>query len=140
MREAISTINALANQFKMVRKLRLIFWVVVNRVQRSFSESVEFSLPHLTVIGYVGLLGFPLYYYIWTEVFPQPYESITLRLIGMVLCLGFVFLRYWPLSVRKYLAIYWFVVPKLPPIEKQAQKPSQHRDCSKTYCKPFNYF
>ena len=93
----------------VARRLYLLFWVVVNRIKRSFSDSVEHSLPHLTVIGYVGLFGFPLYFYIWKDLFPQPYENMTLRMVGALLCSGFIFIRYWPPAFRKYLGVYWFI-------------------------------
>jgi len=85
------------------------YWKSYNRISRSFSDSVEYSLPHLHIIGYVGLIGFPLYFWVWNSLFPQPYENLPLRLIGAALFLGLVLVPRWPKSIRPYIKIYWFV-------------------------------
>lgn len=109
MQTVLDKIGRAANYLEIFRQLRLGFWIVVSRIRRSFSESVEYSLPYLVYVGYVGVIGFPLYYHVWKDIFPQPYENLTLRLIGCVLFLGFVFIPYWPRVMRPYLAIYWFI-------------------------------
>ncbi len=35
----------------------------------------------------VGALGFPIYFFTWANVFPQPYENFWLRLVGSAACL-----------------------------------------------------
>ena len=68
------------------------------RLQQTLAQSVtrlllryERKFDHATwrfaVLGWVGCLGMPAYYVIWTVVFPQHYESLPLRLIGAALCL-----------------------------------------------------
>lgn len=39
------------------------------------------------VLAWIGCIGMPAYYLIWTYWFPQEYESLPLRLIGAALCL-----------------------------------------------------
>ncbi|QYF91956.1 HAMP domain-containing histidine kinase [Massilia sp. PAMC28688] len=39
------------------------------------------------VLSWVGCIGMPAYYLIWTYWFPQPYDNLLLRLVGMALCL-----------------------------------------------------
>jgi two-component system CAI-1 autoinducer sensor kinase/phosphatase CqsS len=46
----------------------------------------------LRFLAWVGCLGMPLYYVVWTWLFPQPFESLALRLLGMGLCLPAMFL------------------------------------------------
>lgn len=41
--------------------------------------------------GCLGAVGFPLYYFIWAHLFPQPYENLDLRLIGALLCAPLLF-------------------------------------------------
>lgn len=41
----------------------------------------EYFEPNLILAGIIGVIGFPLYYIIWKYIFPQQYESITLRVI-----------------------------------------------------------
>lgn len=39
------------------------------------------------LLAWIGFLGMPAYYSIWTYWFPQEFESLTLRLVGAALCL-----------------------------------------------------
>jgi two-component system CAI-1 autoinducer sensor kinase/phosphatase CqsS len=76
-------------------------------MNRSITESTEFSLPQLPIIGLIGFIGFPLYYWVWKYLFPQPYENLTLRLIGSALFFGLLTSHQWPAPYKKYLKIYW---------------------------------
>lgn len=60
-------------------------------------------------MGVFALIGFPLYYWIWHDLFPQPYENFFLRLVGMLFSLGVVLLKFWPEWMRRYLPYYWYV-------------------------------
>ncbi len=64
------------------------------RIQQSIASLLlryERKFDHATwrfaVLAWVGCLGMPAYYVIWTVCFPQHYESLPLRLIGAALCL-----------------------------------------------------
>lgn len=62
------------------------------------------------MIGILGLIGFPLYYYVWKYLFPQPYENFWLRMTGAAVCLPLLLFKHWPVRWQKYFAIYWLVV------------------------------
>jgi two-component system CAI-1 autoinducer sensor kinase/phosphatase CqsS len=47
----------------------------------------EHALIRLHFLAWIGCIGMPLYYLIWTTWFPQKFESPALRLLGFVLCL-----------------------------------------------------
>lgn len=55
----------------------------VQRNERKFDRETW----RFIVLSWVGCVGMPAYYLIWTYWFPQPYESLPLRLLGMALCL-----------------------------------------------------
>lgn len=55
----------------------------LHRYERQFDQQTW----RFVVLAWVGCLGMPAYYLIWTYLFPQHYESLTLRLIGAALCL-----------------------------------------------------
>ena len=93
----------------MASKSIIYFWYLVNRIIRSVDDSVEYSLPHLRILGLIGVFGFPLYYWVWKDIFPQPYESLELRLAGSLLFLGLATINYWPSVLQKYLKIYWII-------------------------------
>ena len=60
----------------------------------------------LIMLGWLGLFGFPLYYWIWEYLFPQPYENIGLRLAGMLVMAPFFFAR--RLHRAKWFDLYFF--------------------------------
>lgn len=74
-------------------------------MQRSLSNSAH----QLVAVGAIAFLGFPLFYWIWAVLFPQYYETISLRLIGSMLGLGLMLTPYWPVSWKPYLPAYWFL-------------------------------
>jgi len=64
----------------------------------------------LQMLAWIGCLGMPGYYLVWTVIFPQQYESLALRLSGVVLCLPALFLRHLPwLGRPRHMQIYEFV-------------------------------
>ncbi|MCX7148883.1 MAG: HAMP domain-containing sensor histidine kinase [Rhodocyclales bacterium] len=71
-------------------------------------RNVEYFQRRLTAFAIIGIIAFPLYYYVWHSVFPQPYESLTLRLIGSALFIPLVFSRRWPAGLKPYLPYYWY--------------------------------
>lgn len=61
------------------------------------------------MIGLLGLIGFPLYYYVWEYMFPQPYESLSLRMTGAAVCTPLIFYRHWPERWHRAFAAYWLL-------------------------------
>jgi len=51
----------------------------------------------------IGVFGFPIFYFVWAYVLPQPYESISLRAIGAGLCLLLALAPWWPPTVQRYV-------------------------------------
>jgi two-component system CAI-1 autoinducer sensor kinase/phosphatase CqsS len=51
----------------------------------------------------IGVFGFPIFYFVWAYILPQPYESMLLRGIGAGLCLLLALGKWWPARVRGYL-------------------------------------
>lgn len=86
----------------MVKLLRV-------RLTRSIRQSAEFVKPNLVFIGLVGVIGFPLYYVIWEFLFPQKYENLTLRVIGCLLFLPFVFHKFFFAKLNGIYTFYWFI-------------------------------
>lgn len=65
--------------------------------------------PNLTLIGWMGFFGFPVYYYVWTYMFPQSYESLGLRIFCSLLFLVIALRHHVPNFVRRYLPIYFSI-------------------------------
>ncbi|WP_434999920.1 ATP-binding response regulator [Vibrio scophthalmi] len=75
----------------------------------SVRKVYQYAEPNLTVIGWMGFLGFPAYYYVWAQMFPQSYESLPLRLFCSLL-FGVIALRHYvPAYLQRYLPLYFSI-------------------------------
>ena len=64
---------------------------------------------NLVAVSVCGAFGMPLYYFVWHDLFPQPYENLTLRLIGGAMCLPLAFKDHWPERAGRYAPALWYV-------------------------------
>ena len=62
----------------------------------------------IKLIAWVGVVALPLYYFVWHDLFPQPYENMLLRLIGAGLCLMLALADHWPVGWKKYYYVFAF--------------------------------
>lgn len=76
---------------------------------RSVERSVQYSGPRFIAVGGLAVVGFPLYYFIWHAWFPQPYESLTLRMVGSILFVPMMLVKFWPRNLLRFVAIYWYL-------------------------------
>jgi two-component system CAI-1 autoinducer sensor kinase/phosphatase CqsS len=60
-----------------------------------------------TTLAWLAIIGFPLYYWIWASLFPQPYENLPLRLIGMGLAIPLLFAKC--LSQKRWFQAYFYM-------------------------------
>lgn len=58
--------------------------------------------------GYVGLFAHPLYWYIWTYIYPGFYESTFFRFLCSAVSIPVILLSFWPERLKVYFPIYWF--------------------------------
>ncbi|MGR5130795.1 hybrid sensor histidine kinase/response regulator [Vibrio alfacsensis] len=70
----------------------------------------QYAEPNLTLVGWMGFVGFPIYYIVWSFLFPQPYENLPLRLFCSGLFLGVIFHKRVPLEWRKYIPMYYQIM------------------------------
>jgi class 3 adenylate cyclase len=76
-------------------------------VRRALTRSAETAEPFMVTAGLLGLCGQPLFYLIWRFVYPQPYENLTVRLVGAALCLPAIFKERWPERLQPWRPLYW---------------------------------
>lgn len=88
---------------------------VYDRMRRGSREAfvpallnIRYAHKRVVPFAIVAVVGFPLYYYIWNDLFPQPYENLPLRLIGSTIFVPLLFHGRWPASVKRYLPHYWY--------------------------------
>ena len=86
----------------------------LGRAWRTFTDltlqSFRQSEYNLMAVAVCGVIGMPLYYFVWHNLFPQPYENFWLRLIGFLLC-GLMALRsFWPRRLQPFMPVLWYIV------------------------------
>jgi two-component system, CAI-1 autoinducer sensor kinase/phosphatase CqsS len=81
---------------------------LVRRLRNAYAEHHALSASKLPAVGLIAVIAFPLYYLIWTYAFPQPYESLPLRLAGTALCIPMALRRYWPRRLTSYYLAYCY--------------------------------
>lgn len=67
-------------------------------------EESVIRLRRIQMVGALGVVGHPLYYVIWSYVFPQPYENLWLRLVCTALFVPLLFAS--AFSDRRWLPPY----------------------------------
>jgi len=75
-----------------------------------YLHDLKYVVPVIPEIGLFGVVGFPLYYFIWGYMFPQPYENIVLRAIGVLMGGSLMMVKYWPGCLIRLLPVYLYVV------------------------------
>ena len=76
---------------------------------RRYVEYHAHAERKIRAAAFIGVFGFPIFYFVWAYVLPQPYESVLLRAIGAGLCLLLVVAPWWPAQARKYLVPFSYV-------------------------------
>lgn len=69
----------------------------------------EHAKTNLVAVGLLCSLGFPLYYFIWENLFPQPYESLNLRVFCACISIPWVFYPYMKGQLKHYFPFYFFI-------------------------------
>ncbi len=73
-------------------------------------RNVEYFQRRLSAFAIFAFAMFPLYYVVWHNLFPQPYENLGLRSLGSGLFVPLIFSSHWPDSLKRYLPYYWYFV------------------------------
>ena len=71
-------------------------------------DTAHFSSRHF-YFGLVAGLGFPLYYVVWHFLFPQPYETLLLRLVGSTIFIPIILAKRWPQPLKRLFPLYWYL-------------------------------
>jgi two-component system CAI-1 autoinducer sensor kinase/phosphatase CqsS len=75
----------------------------VHELSRRYIEYHAHAQRKIRAAAVIGVFGFPIFYFVWTYVLPQPYDSIPLRAVGTVLCLALALTQWWPVRARRYI-------------------------------------
>lgn len=72
------------------------------------ARNLQYMQRRMRPFAVLAIIGFPLYYFFWHQLFPQPYENLPLRLVGSALFVPILFLQRWPPRLKKFLPFYWY--------------------------------
>ncbi|MCE3254833.1 MAG: integral rane sensor hybrid histidine kinase [Rickettsiaceae bacterium] len=78
-------------------------------INKRVEQVAEYMRPNLIIVGLLGVIGFPSYYFLWKYLFIQPYENIPIRIVGTILFLPLLFHKYIPRKLQPYFAWYLMV-------------------------------
>ncbi len=100
--------NYLENARKALKGRTLPFYGWFRAYVRSLTSagSDDAQANRMVMIGWVAIVGFPLYGWIWSILYPQPYENFGLRALGMALAIPLVLARRFPR--RHWLDFYFY--------------------------------
>lgn len=82
----------------------------VRYIQALGARSYEHMEPNLVPIAAFGAIAFPIYYVVWKYLFPQSYENLTLRLVGVGFCALLALKNHWPAPLRKYQRMFYLAL------------------------------
>lgn len=86
------------------------------KVWQKAQSVLEHAEPNVPIMGLFGLVGFPLFYFVWDYVFPQQFESLLFRLLIAFLSIPWVFYHRLPSWFKSFFSLYliiscWFMIP-----------------------------
>ena len=80
-----------------------------SQIHNFIKSRVEQFGAQYVALGIFGIFNYPLSYFMWHDIKPQTYESLTLRLIAGVLCIPLALKNYWPKHLVNFLPAYWYL-------------------------------
>jgi signal transduction histidine kinase len=72
-------------------------------------RNVVFYQRRRVILGWLAIVAFPFYYYVWAHLYPQAYENLALRLAGAGLFVPLMFSPQWPEAMRRFLPAAWYL-------------------------------
>lgn len=76
--------------------------------REALNEHIGYSDARIVLFGTFGIVAFPAYGLIWTQLYPQPYESMGLRLLMSLICVGVALRHQWPTFLVRYWEPFWW--------------------------------
>ena len=88
--------------------------MTLTSIKKYISESIEntglYVESNYIFISIVAVFGFPIFYYVWSALFPQTYESLAIRLVGAVIFFPLLLIKRWPAQLMPYFKYYSLVL------------------------------
>ncbi len=75
--------------------------------KENFEKIIANAEANIKFLGLLGLFGFPAYYLVWHDFFPQIYENLALRLVNAAMFMPYIFYDRLSNNLRKYFPLYF---------------------------------
>ncbi len=75
--------------------------------KENFEKIISNAEANIKFLGLLGLFGFPSYYFVWHDIFPQTYENLPLRLVNAAMFMPYIFYDRLSSNIRKYFPLYF---------------------------------
>lgn len=82
-------------------------YISVKKYTEVIRKIYQYAEPNLSLVGWMGFIGYPVYYLVWDFFYPQPFESIWLRTLCSVSLLVLAMRKHVPLRLKRFLPIYY---------------------------------
>lgn len=82
---------------------------ILKKIKRNVDARVEDFGHQFFIFGIFGFLNYPIYWMVWKFFAIQSYENLGLRITATLLCIPLIFWKHWPLSLKNWLPLYWYV-------------------------------
>ncbi len=86
-------------------KIRALF----TKISSFIDGRVEQFGAQYVAFGILGVVNYPLSYFMWHDIKHQAYESLGLRLVASLLCLPLALKNFWPKRLLSLLPMYWYL-------------------------------
>ena len=88
----------------------------MNRINAFLDKNLIFNEKLIHTGCWIAVIASPMYYVIWTYVYPQPYDNLFLRLSASLIALLILTKKYWPHSLQIIYPCLWlfavlYIVP-----------------------------
>lgn len=80
-----------------------------NKLAEKLITAFERAEPNINIVGVFAPLGYPIFYYVWSYLLPQPYENFTYRIVNAFISLPLLFYKHFSGKLKKYFPVYFFV-------------------------------
>lgn len=81
----------------------------MRKLQQTAIAIVEHAEPNISLTSFFGAFGYPLYYLVWTYLYPQPYENLALRMFCSIVCLPWALYTELPRRLKEHFPLYYFL-------------------------------
>jgi CheY-like chemotaxis protein/HPt (histidine-containing phosphotransfer) domain-containing protein len=82
---------------------------LLKKINKSLELNFYISQYNVLLAALLSFFGHPLYWALWTFIFPNHYDSFILRFSCCIMGLLLIFVNKWPKFLKRFAHIYWYI-------------------------------